>query len=64
MNLTYQQLLDRLKKLSKEELNQNVSIAMDNSEEVLPVKKVDLSMKGDWTDDILDRNHVVLRVDF
>jgi len=64
MNITYLQLLERLKKMSGEELNQNVSIAMDDSEEVLPVKKVDTTTKGDWTDDILDRGHIVLRVNF
>ena len=64
MNLTYKQLLEKLKSLNEEQLNQNVTVSLDLTEEAVPVKDLVTVNDGDFLDGVLDVGHAVLSVDF
>lgn len=64
MNITYKQLIEKLKTLNEEQLNQNVTVYLDLSEEAIPVKDMVFIEEGDFLDGVLDKGHAVLTVDF
>lgn len=56
--MTYQQLFDYLKTLSKEDLEKNVTVFDSNFEEFMPVSSVKVTSE----DDILDAGHPFLEI--
>ena len=56
--MTYRQLFDYLKTLSKEDLAKNVTVFDSNSEEFMPVSSVKVTDE----DDILDAGHPFLEI--
>jgi hypothetical protein len=62
--ITYKQLFEKLKTLNEEQLNQNVTVSLNISEEAIPVKDLVIVQKDDILDDILDVGHAVLSVDY
>jgi len=64
MKLTYKQLAAKLKTLSEEQLNQDVTVSLDISQEAIPVKDICFIKDDDFLADVLDENHLVLTIDF
>lgn len=64
MNLTYKELLIQLKGLTENELNQNVTISLDLSQETVPIKDFVQIKDDDFLSDVLDDGHWVLTADF
>lgn len=56
--MTYQQLFDYLKNLSKEDLAKNVTVFDSNNGEFMPVSSVNVTTE----EDILDAGHPFLEI--
>lgn len=64
MNITYRQLIEKLKTIPAERLDDNATVSLDLTEEAIPVKDLVIVQKGDFLDGVLDVGHAVLSVDF
>jgi hypothetical protein len=56
--MTYKELLERLQKLSAEQLHQNVTVHLTEVDEFVPVHGVCLTVDGEC--DVLDEGHIIL----
>lgn len=57
MNLTYEQLLERLQALPPERLADNVSVVILGDDEVFPATDTDVVKAGSDLDGVLDVGH-------
>ena len=62
MNLTYAQLLEKLKGLSPEQLEQTATVWCNSAEEALPVYDFSPVIPEDKLDGILDVGHFTLTI--
>ena len=57
--MTYQHLIEELKKMSQEQLEQDVTVFVSSLEEYMPVFSVAVAA----TMDVLDPGHIVLEIE-
>ena len=62
--MTYKELQTKLKWLSEEQLNQDVTVSCDIAQECFVVKEIYCIQPDDFLADILDEKHPVLTIDF
>lgn len=62
--MSYKELQTKLKWLSEEQLNQDVTVSCDISQECFAVKNIHCLEPGDFLADVLDKKHPVLTIDF
>jgi hypothetical protein len=62
--MTYKELRTKLDQLPKEQLNQDVTVSCDISNECFAVKEIHCIEPDDFLADVLDEKHLVLTIDF
>lgn len=64
MHITYRELLEKLKVIPDERLDDIATVSLDLSEEAMPVTDLVEVLRGDILDGVLDIGHWVLTIDF
>ena len=62
--MQYKELLTKLKWLTPEQLEQDVTVSCDISKECFTVKEIHCIEPDDFLADVLDEKHPVLTIDF
>ena len=62
--ITYRELLEKLKTLNEEQLNQTATVSLDLAEECAAINYVSEVQAPDFLEGILDNGHIVLGVNF
>jgi len=62
--MTYQQLIDRLSRLSPEQLQMTATVEMSVADEAIAVEHIREIQQGDVMEGVLDEGHPVISVNF